>query len=120
MLVKYGFSVNKRAKKEALWLCFGDNIYENLKRNIGNKSTVCPKCGKRFEKKHPTQVYCENCNRTYKKKEDKIITCIDCGKKLKVKGNSRACRCADCLKIYNRERERIKKQKQRARKMSPV
>ena len=106
MLVKYGFSVNKRAKKEALWLCFGDNIYENLKRNIGNKSTVCPKCGKRFEKISPNMVYCENC----KNKTPKVHKCIDCGKDL---GSSHSCRCEECKKNAQREMARLRMAKLR-------
>lgn len=113
MLVKYGFSINKRAKKELLWLCFGDIIYENLVKNIGNKTTVCSKCGKRFEKTHPKQIYCEDCDRGYQKKKNKVITCVDCGKQIKVKGNSRTLRCEECKKKTRRESARLSMQKRK-------
>lgn len=105
MLVKYLFG-KKSNNKAILWLCYGENIYKNLVKNIGNKTSVCPKCGHRFEKASPNAVYCENC----KKAKIKVHKCIDCGKVLE---NTRATRCEGCKKIAQREKARLRKQKQR-------
>ena len=41
-----------------LWACFGDVIVKNLKRNTQTLGSICPVCGKRFQKKMPYQIYC--------------------------------------------------------------
>lgn len=51
ILVKYLYGIKKSANKTALWLCYGDIIYENLssKIKLGKKAVQCVDCGKWFE-----------------------------------------------------------------------
>lgn len=51
ILVKYLYGIKKSANKTALWLCYGDIIFENIKRNFGikTKDVQCVDCGEWFE-----------------------------------------------------------------------
>lgn len=55
-LVAYLYTVKKSSNKKMLWACFGEEIVQNLKRNVtGN---ICPICGKRFEPNVHNQICC--------------------------------------------------------------
>lgn len=55
-LVAYLYTVKKSNNKKMLWACFGEEIVQNLKRNVtGN---ICPICGKRFKPNVYNQVCC--------------------------------------------------------------
>lgn len=55
-LVFYLYTNRKQSVKKTLWSCFGEEIYENIKKNIDKDSTICPICGKRVFPKN--QTYC--------------------------------------------------------------
>lgn len=71
ILVKFLYGIKKSANKTALWLCYGDIIYDNLsqKLRLGTKEIQCVDCGKWFE----VSVYdsatcrCDDCYREYRK-----------------------------------------------------
>lgn len=100
MLIKHLYWVKNSKSKESLWFCYGDIIVENLKRNIGEDTAVCQKCGKRFNKETINEKYCLGC-RGYIPIKTKTITCIDCGKEVIVDSkNTTQNRCSECYKIY--------------------
>ncbi len=69
--------------KQLLWFCYGQYVVNNLEKNTGAVRT-------------------------------KFVQCIDCGEWSEVPGNDgMTCRCDACLKIYKRNRDRIRKQKYR-------
>ena len=85
-----------------------------------NKDTgACMKCGKRFIKNVPFQIYCNECG-VYQPIGTKTIICIDCGKDVEVDAkDTKTNRCDECYKKYRTEYYRINKQKQREKaKMS--
>lgn len=114
MLVKKLFS-KKSNNKAILWLCYGDIIYENLKRNIGNKTNVCPKCGKRFEKTTNYAKFCKDCSTVKVAKiTHKYIICEDCGKKVRVGAkNTKTVCCKECAADRRREKDRLRKLQKR-------
>lgn len=71
ILVKFLYGIKKSANKTALWLCYGDVIYDNLsdKLNPQTKAVQCVDCGEWFE----VSVYdsaterCEECQKEHKK-----------------------------------------------------
>ena len=71
ILVKFLYGIKKSANKTALWLCYGDVIYENLsdKLNPQTKAVQCVDCGEWLE----VSVYdsaterCEECQKEHKK-----------------------------------------------------
>jgi hypothetical protein len=116
MLIKYLYGIKNSKSKESLWFCYGNIIFENLKKNIGNKTSVCEKCGKRFEKDSPAQKRCVNCQ-GYQPIETKIIKCIDCGKEIVVDSrNVKTKRCELCQKEKDKSRKREWKRKQDSKK----
>lgn len=108
MLVKHLYHKTNSKSKEALWFCYGDIIFENLQRNIGDKDSICLKCGKRFKKNSPNQEYCDECGHTYEKIKKKKVACVDCGKEVIIDAwDMKTCRCKVCQKERDRERKRI-------------
>lgn len=87
ILIKYLYGIKKSKSKEALWFCYGEYIYQNIKNN----TTILPVEDKPIK--------------------TKAIQCVDCGKwfDIDVK-NKRTCRCDSCQKEYTRK---IKTEKQR-------
>jgi hypothetical protein len=78
-LVAYAYTVKKGSNKKMLWACFGEEIVQNLKRNVtGN---ICPICGKRFEPNVHNQVCCsEECKRKLdyqRKRENQGLSVAD-------------------------------------------
>ena len=99
MLIKYLYGLYNSRSKEALWFCYGDYIYNNLVKNIGNKTSICYKCGCRFKPKYHAEKYCKECE---EKENYIIVKCSDCGKEIKVSPNAtKTYRCAKCQEKYN-------------------
>lgn len=52
-LVAYCYTVKKSSNKKLLWACFGQEIVENIKRNLPEleekQGKICPMCGRRFK-----------------------------------------------------------------------
>lgn len=117
MLVKYLYGVKNSKSKESLWFCYGNIIVDNLKRNIGNKTAVCAKCGKRYHKEFPNQKYCDNCDNTYEKIGNKKVICVDCGKEFEVDArNMTKVRCDKCQSVF-RKKYKVNKEKERRSKL---
>ena len=86
ILVKYLYGIKKSANKTALWLCYGDIIYENLLSNnvkMETKEIQCIDCGKWFK-----------------------VSIFD----------SATCRCEDCYKGHRRRNKTETMQTLRAKK----
>lgn len=112
--MKYLFHSKNSRRKNVFWMCFGDIVLENLKRNIPDGSIQCKKCGERFVPLSPQQKVCTNCS-GYHPLGKKKLRCIDCGKEFEVDGivkNKK--RCNDCQAIHIRNYEREKKRRQRS------
>ena len=85
ILVKYLYGIKESKHKVALWLCYGDIIFDNLEKNV--------------------------------KRRTKVIQCVDCGEWFEVNvKDTESCRCKECVIEHKRVLERLKKQRQRARK----
>ncbi|MDD4805032.1 MAG: hypothetical protein PHN69_07895 [Candidatus Pacebacteria bacterium] len=99
MLVKYLYGLHNSSCKGCLWFCYGEYIYNNLKKNLSGKTKICQKCGCRFVPTTSTQKYCEE----HKNFEHKIwVRCGDCDKEfLAYKNATKTYRCKKCQKIYN-------------------
>ena len=61
VLIKYLYKEKRSQYKDTLWLCFGDIIVENLKRNIKEKYIYCEKCGTLVEY-YNNKKYCKDCS----------------------------------------------------------
>ena len=71
MLVEYLYGRDKRYK-QLLWFCYGQYVYNNLVKNIGEKRTKfiqCVDCDEWIEIDvlNTKTCRCENCSETYKK-----------------------------------------------------
>lgn len=57
-------SLQNDVNKDTLWRLFGETIYNNLKKNIGN-TKICEVCGERFEIENSLDrnIYCPNCKK---------------------------------------------------------
>jgi hypothetical protein len=67
VLVEYLFNTDS-AYKSTLWDVYGERLYKNLKKSLGN-TIQCDNCNVRFESK-TNKVYCEECS-TEKLKESR-------------------------------------------------
>ena len=65
VLVKYLYKKKKTKYKTTLWSCFGDEIVDNIQRNIRIKLSEgyiqCEICNKLIKPKSNSQKYCKNC-----------------------------------------------------------
>ena len=103
ILVKYLFCERQTPNKALFWLCFGDRIFENLKRNLPEKSKQCERCGERFVPSAPQQRLCKNCS-SPKRLSKKMIICADCGYEFEISvRNTKTIRCRDCGERRKRE-----------------
>lgn len=110
MIIKQLYHVKNSKCKESLWFCYGNIIVSNIKQNIENKTSVCLKCGCRFEPHSPSQKYCIMCDNKYQPIGTKTIQCIDCGCDVEIDAkDNETCRCNECKKIYIKERDRLRK-----------
>lgn len=104
MLVKYLFTRKTVAHKSTFWLCFGDIVLENLKKNVPADVVQCARCGKRMRRAAPNQMYCPKCVLgIYVPKGDHVRKCVDCGEEFPVGAfSSRRVRCEDCQRIHRK------------------
>lgn len=66
-------SLQNEANKDTLWRLFGETIYDNLKKNIGN-TKICEVCGERFKYNENCKnlpKYCESCAKKIKNEQNK-------------------------------------------------
>lgn len=106
--------INNENDSEELFVSdFRELGYEYLKYK-GENFIRCAECGILTRgNKTGTKKYCKNCT-TYTPQETKTITCVDCGKKVQINSlNSKSNRCNDCQRIQDREKAKLRKQKQR-------
>lgn len=69
IVIKYYFTEKKNKKKTLLFIIFGENILNNLEKNINDKNyNYCNYCGCKFTKIKPNQKYCSVECRTKNKK----------------------------------------------------
>ena len=69
IVIKYHFTEKKNKKKTLLFIIFGENILNNLEKNINDKNyNYCNYCGCKFTKIKPNQKYCSVECRTKNKK----------------------------------------------------
>lgn len=105
------FVYRKTPMKKAFWTLFGDEVYDNVKRNIDDNFVQCEKCHKRFYKHSALEKYCNKC-KGYKKKKTKIVVCIDCGNEFKTSSlANKKKRCDSCQKEYIRKYDKERKSK---------
>ncbi len=73
VLVKYLYKKKKTKYKTTLWSCFGDEIVDNIQRNIRIKLSEgyiqCESCNKLIKPKSNRQKFCRNC---WKEKEKEL------------------------------------------------
>lgn len=62
VLVKHLFYKVKSRRKQVFWECFGKEVLENLKRNVGQNSKMCMLCGKRYYQDGRHQTMCRECS----------------------------------------------------------
>jgi len=73
MLIDFSYRVKNNTRKDLLWICYGNIIYQNLKRHIHGgiktKVTQCEDCGKWFEIKsrNGNSKKCPDCYEAYRK-----------------------------------------------------
>ena len=104
------FHNRRTALKKTFWFLFGDEVYNNIKRNIGSNFVQCERCHKRFYKHSSNEKYCDMC-KGYQKIKTKTLICCDCGKEFVVDARvSNKVRCDECQRIKDKERKRIWKQ----------
>lgn len=103
-LVKYLFHMKQSKRKNVFWMCFGDIVLDNLKKNVPSGSIQCQKCGERFTPTVPQQKTCDNCS-TYHCVGKKTLYCVDCGKPFDVDArNMTKVRCSECQ--YNQDKKK--------------
>lgn len=114
MLVTHLFRDKINKRKGLFWLCFGDIVFENLKRNIPKGSIQCRKCGNRFIPKTPNQKICKECSE-YKPIGVRVKACCDCGEFFEVDSRAaRKVRCDSCQKEYRKQQDCERKRKKAA------
>ena len=103
-LVKYLFHDKQSKRKNVFWMCFGDIVLANLRKNIPVGSIQCRKCGERFVPETTQQKLCSECS-TYQPIGKKTIRCLDCGNNFVVDGSVKnKKRCDACQAIHEKEK----------------
>ena len=119
ILVKYQYVIKPTKRKTMLWICFGDVVVENIKRNLATMSNeeinmekrVCECCGKTFftMANAKTTLCCACAKKKKNSNRRKKRTCVDCGKEIV----GRSLRCNECKITYNRLKAKERKCKER-------
>lgn len=118
-LVDYLFEVKKTKRKVVFWECFGETVVKNLAKNLYG-TTVCRKCGRRFERRSEFDEVCDDCDAMagmpyLDPKKYRTLICDDCGKVFFTSiSNLRGHRCPECQKDFKRKLSREIMQKRRA------
>ena len=61
ILVKELFIKRKSRRKNIFWMCYGDIVAGHIKSNLGTKTGMCIRCGRRFYRESNRQVMCRDC-----------------------------------------------------------
>ncbi len=86
MLIEYLYGRDKRYK-QLLWFCYGQYVVNNIEKNLKDRGEY---------------------------RNTKYVQCVDCGEWFEViSTDGMTCRCSNCLAIYKRNRDRIRKKKYR-------
>lgn len=117
-LVLFLYKKPSQRKKNLLWCVYGEELYNNLIKNIDQKN-ICRVCGRRTNEKL-VKGKCRYCSRENKNNIMKIITCSCCGKEMLVKKSSRAMFCENCRKDKAREAARRAYQKAKKKNSNKV
>lgn len=76
ILVKYLYGIKNGKNKMALWLCYGNIVYDNLSRNVKpkTKEIQCVDCGKWFnvDIKDNETCRCDECYKEYRREYKRI------------------------------------------------
>lgn len=76
ILVQYLYGIKESKFKDMLWLCYGEYIIENIRKNIKSKykDVQCVDCGEWFEVSinDKKTCRCEECNKEYKRNQNRI------------------------------------------------
>lgn len=76
ILVKYLYGIKNGKNKMALWLCYGDIVYNNLSKNVklNTKEIQCVDCGKWFnvDIKDNETCRCGECYKEYRREYKRI------------------------------------------------
>lgn len=109
--------INDEDTNEAMFISdFRELGYEYLLHN-GENFIRCAECGILVRgNKAGTKRYCKDCI-AYTPKRFKTIVCADCGNEFDVSSyNTKSCRCAKCQMVVDKEKARLRKQRQRENK----
>lgn len=63
-LIYFLFTERKSSLKKTFWECFGEEVYQNVLKNVDSNTTICPICGKRIQQsvRGRKKIYCSvNC-----------------------------------------------------------
>lgn len=105
-LVLFLYKKPSQRKKNLLWCVYGEELYNNLVKNVDQKN-ICRVCGRRTSEKL-VRGKCYKCQGKEKNKGFKVICCADCGKEFIVPiSNKRTHRCKECQSNFNREASRL-------------
>lgn len=112
-LVLYLFGCSKKNKKKAFWTIYGDVVYNHLRENIDENTSICKTCGKRFYRIGKYKVNCPTCvKHSGTRKNKAYITCVDCGNRVAISSKARKrIRCDDCLVAYKQMLNRRRQQR---------
>ena len=103
MLVKYLYGIKNSKRKDLLWACYGDIIYDNLKRNLEEE--------KKKKKRQPVLI-----NKPIEDNRVKTIRCIDCNKWFEIDiFDSATERCDKCYTKYRKKYKALKEKERRER-----
>lgn len=110
-LVLYYYSKPSSRKKKLLWYVYGEELFENLRNNVG-KRNICHQCGT-ITTEELIRGKCRSCRiKEAKEKGYKLINCMDCGKEVLLPlTNRRTCRCEECQEKETLNNKRIFKQR---------
>lgn len=113
-LILFLYKKPSQREKNLLWYVYGEELYNNLVKNVDQKN-ICRVCGRRTSEKL-VRGKCRHCSRESKNNIMKITTCSCCGKEMLVKKSSRAMFCENCRK--DKAREAARRAYQKAKKNS--
>lgn len=76
-LVKFLYSETNSKYKSALWICYGDILYDNLKKNLGADEPVatCESCGNEFyvSPRAKNKTLCPDCYKAYRREAHRLV-----------------------------------------------
>jgi hypothetical protein len=110
ILIEYLYTNKQKHKKTTLWECFGNQIVQNIKKNLKLKNEhYCLSCGALIIK-NSRKMYCDECSKEINKKKsrekyqrmgNKTLQCKRCEKSFEVKATSRRQYCDECIEYFD-------------------